>query len=482
MKKQPFVSFVLAGVSLTSWGLKIPSPFSKLTLSNSEITSYTSWELKVVVGGDSTNKINVSAFEALLYSAAQSASSYNNSAGIPISFMFGWCKEDGTVDTYASYQGFTLNFKVSTSGLYMIYTVSGYASLAIQSSMPVLNIPAVSGIVQPSAILEALVRSLKATNYYELDVDHNDVPTYVNHNAMTTSFVQYVRGSYSGNDNYSEFPGLLKLSKSYNSSRDSGGLNQRAKKLSQVLNNATVTPVSQYLKMSLTDNTPQCSSFSFWIDEPTMTRPGVIHYKSNAGLCNRRTFDVLEYGTANTNILSLNGSYSGVAYNMTDMAFKSVGFILDGSGNTIADASTVVNSWSASLSNVYQTANIINDVNALASQFSGDFSISIPGEVKAYAIAQPISLLVMTGNTISPITGVYNIISVSQEISNSFITTLKIQRLTMSSANQVATSQGIKISGNNMYTSSIKSTSNIKSPYKVDFGELYPNFTHLSVR
>ena len=131
---------------------------------------------------------------------------------------------------------------------------------------------------------------------------------------------------------------------------------------------------------------------------------------------------------------------------------------------------------------VYQTANIINDVNALASQFSGDFSISIPGEVKAYAIAQPISLLVMTGNTISPITGVYSIISVSQEISNSFITTLKIQRLTMSSANQVATSHGIKIGGNNMYTSSIKSTSNIKSPYKVDFGELYPNFTHLSVR
>lgn len=482
MRKNPFVSFILAGVSLTDWGLKIPSPFSNLTLTNNQITSFTQWELKVVVGGDSENSINIAAFESLLYSAAQSAAGYSNSSGIPVSFLFGWQTEEGTVDTYASYQGFTINFKVSTTGRYMTYTLTGYATLAVQTSMPVLNIPAVSGIVQPSAIVEALAKSTKATNYYTLDIDHNDSPTLVQHNALTTSFNSYVRGTFTGQDNYSEFPGLLKLSKSYNSNRDAGGLDNRAKSLSQVMNNLRVTPVSDFLKMSITDNTPQCSSFSYWVDEPTMTKPGVIHYKSNAGLAQMMNSDVLECGTANTNILSLSGSYSGVAYNMTNMSFSSVGFILDGSGNAIANAGTVVNSWSSSLASVFQTANIINDVNAIASQFSGDFTIEIPGETKAYTIAQPVSLLVMSGNTISPITGIYNIVSVSHNISTQFITTLKLQRLVMSSANEVASSQGILSNGKAKYlNNSYSTTSNILSPSKVEFGEIYPDFSRLTV-
>lgn len=481
MNTQPFVSIMLAGVSLTSLGMKIPSPFSQLTLANSEISSMTSWELKVVVGGDSENRINISAFEALLYSAAQSASSYSNASGIPVSFMFGWMSSDGNVRDYASYQGFTLNFNVSTTGLYMVYTISGYASLALQSSMPVLNIPAIKGIVQPSAVVEALAISTKATNYYELDIDHTDSPTLINHNELTTSFNQYVRGTFSGQDNYDDFPGLLKLSKSYNSSRNAAGLNSKARKLSQILNNTTVTPVSEYLKMSLTDNTPQCTSFSYWVDEPTMTRPGVIHYKSNAGLAVSTMSDTLEYGTANTNILSLSGSYSGVAYNMTNMQFSSVGFVLDASGNAIANPSTIVNSWSATLADVFQTANIINDVNALASQFSGDFTIEIPGNTKQYTLAQPVSLLVMSGNTISPVTGIYNIISVSHKISNTFITTLKVQRLVMSSANQVATSQGLFVSGSSGYPSnSYSTTPNILSVNKVDLGKMYPDFTHMT--
>lgn len=232
--------------------------------------------------------------------------------------------------------------------------------------------------------------------------------------------------------------------------------------------------------MSLTDNTVQCNSFSYWVDEPTMTKPGVIHYKSNSNLVSSHFADTLEYGTANTNILSLSGSYNGVAYNMTDMRFSSLGFTIDGSGNTIAQDTQVVNSWSSSLTDVFQNANIINDVNAIASQFSGDFTIQIPGNTSKYEIAQPISLLVMSGNTVSPITGIYNVISVSHDISNSFVTTLKVQRLVMSSANQVAAGQGIYVSGSSNYPSNTyTTTSNIISPYKVDFGEIYPTFEHM---
>ena len=472
---------MLAGLSITDFGLKIPSPFCALELSNSEVSSMTSWTLTCVVGGDASKKINIAAFEALLYSAAQAANGYSNSSGIPVSFMFGWLDSNGNVDEYCSYQGFTLKFTVSTNGLSMVYKITGYASTAIQSSLPVLNIPELQGIVQPSAVVEAVAKGVKATSYYELDIDHNDAPTLVSHGAMTTSFNRYVRGNYTGQDEYDEFPGLLKLSKSYNSTRDSGGLNSRYKKLSQVMNNRIDTPVSNFLKLSLTDSTPQCSSFSYWVDEPTMTQPGVIHYKSNAGLLTSQLSDVLEYGTSNTNILSLNGSYNGIAYNMTDLNFSSVGFVLDGSGSTIVQNAEVVNSWSASLADVYQTVNIINDLNALASQFSGDFTIQIPGSVKQYSIARPVSLLVMSGNTISPITGIYNIMSVSHSINEQFVTTLKLQRLVISSANQVASSQGIYISGSNNYPSSAyTTTSNVISPYKVDFGTMYPTYEHMT--
>ena len=482
MKRQSWCSFSLAGVNISEFGLEIPSPFVSLSLSNSEISSVTSWTLNVIVGGDEKKRANVAAFEALLYSAAQAASAYADSQGIPVAFSLGWLNEDGGIGEYISYQGFTLQFRVSTSGLYMRYEVTGYASLAVQSSMPVLRIPEVSGFVQPSAVVEGLAKGVKATSYYELDIDHNDVPTLITHGAMTTSFDSYIRGTFNGEDDYDSFPGLLRLSKSYNNSRDAAGLAPGYKKLSQIINNHTVTPVDQFLKKSLTDTTPQATSFSYWVDEPTMTRPGVIHYKSNAGLQTNHVSDALMYGTSDSNILSLSGSYNGVAYNMTDMRFSQIGFTVDASGNTVIQDEQVVNSWSSSLAEVFQTVDIINDVNAIASQFSGDFVIQIPGSVKKYEIAQPVSLIVMTGNTLSPISGVYNIISVSHQISVEFITTLKIQRLTMSTANQVAAAQGIYVSGSSSYpANSYSKTANIVSPYKVDFGDMYPTFEHMYI-
>jgi len=482
MKKQPFLNFSLAGVNLTEFGLEIPSPVCSLELGNSEISTMTSWTLNVIIGSSDTKKANSAAFEALLYSAAQSANGYANSKGIPVSFIFGWLDAKGNIDTYLSYQGFTISYSVSTNGMYLQYKVTGFASLSIANSMPVLRIPAISGFVQPSAVAEALAVSTKATSYYQLDIDHNDAPTLINHGAMSTSFNQYVRGNLSGTDDYETFPGLLRLSKSYSSSRDAAGLKTGYKSLTQVMNNTINTPISEFLQMSQTDTTPQCSSFSYWVDEPTMTAPGIIHYKSNANLQNFESRNTLRYGTADANVISINGTYNGISYNMTNISFKQAGFIVDGSGNSILQDAEVVNSWASTLADVFQTVGIINDVNALATQFSNDFTIQIPGNTSEFKIAQPVSLIVFTGNTLSPITGVYNIISVTHNISNAFITTLKLKRLVMSSANQTAISQGILVSGSSSYsTSSYTTTKNIISPYKVDLGELYPNFEHMGI-
>ena len=478
MFKQPFCSFSLSGVNLTDYGLKIPSPFCSLTLTNAQITSFTSWELRVTVVGDDRKGSNIAAFEALIYSASQDVSNYASAIRVPVSFMFGWTKSDGTIGEYLSYQGYFINYAVSTSGLSMTYTLTGYCSIGYQSALPVYNFPAVCGVVQPSAILEALYYALKMDTYYTLDIDHNDAPTLVNHGAMTTSVNSYVRGNYSAEDDYANFPGLLKLSKSYSNTRDAAGLKRGYRNLNSILNNASVTPVGDFLQKSIVDYTPQCSTFSYWVDEPTMTQLGIIHYKSNAGLLSTTQHfgGTLEYGTANTNILSLSGSFSGIAYNMTNMDYSSVGFAVDGSGNTIVEADKIVNSWSASLADVYQTVNIINDVNALSSQFSEEFSVEIPGNIKEFTIAQPVSLIVMAGNSISPITGIYNIISVSHKISSTFTTTLKIQRLQMSAANEVATSQNITLANGVSSSSAYTTTSNIKSFSKVDFGTLYPTY------
>lgn len=485
MKRQPFCNFALAGVSLTDFGLEIPSPFTSLELQNSQITTMTSWTLSISVTGDTKKKVNVASFEALIYSAAQSADGYPDSKGIPVSFTFGWLDQFGNVQEYLSYQGWTIKYNVNTNGIYMTYKITGYASLSVQSSMPVLRIPAVSGFVQPSALVEAVAKGTKATTYYQLDIDHNDAPTLVHHGNMTTSFNNYVRGSFSNTDDYDTFPGLLSLAKSYNASRTASGLKSYDKEsyvrsLSQVMNNATVTPIKDFTKQSNTDTTPQSVSFSFWIDEPTMTSPGVIHFKSNSGLQTAISENILQYGTPNSNILTLSGSYDGVAYNISNMNFTQVGFTVDGSGNTIVNDIEVVNSWSSSLEDTFQAANIVNDINALATQFSGDFTVTIPGSVRVFGVAQPVSMLVISGGTVSPVSGIYNIVSVSHNVSNTFITTLKIQRLVMSNANEVAMSQNIMYGNSSNFIGSYQKTSNIISPYKADFGIMYPTFEHLA--
>lgn len=481
MKSQVWCNFILAGMSITEYGLKIPSPFVSLELSNSEISSMTSWNLKCTVVGDDSNKMNVAAFEALLYSAAQANSTYENSSGIPVSFAFGWIGKDGNIEDYLSYEGFTLTFKVSTTGMYMNYELTGYAQMAIQSSMPVINIPAVRGFVQPSALVEALAHAVHADYYYHLDIDHNDSPTYIEHGPMQTSFNNYIRGNYSNQDDYDQWHGLLAYAKTYSgSSGKVTRLVRGIKSPSQVINNVPPTSLSNYIITDSRNNNPTCASFSYYVVEPTMTKQGTIAFKSDANLSTSHVSETLQYGTTDTNILSISGNYDGVAYNMTDMQFSTIGFSLDVSGSTIANDAQVVNSWSSSLADVFQTANIINDINALASQFSGEFVVQIKGSTKQYTLAQPVSLVVMSGNTLSPVSGIYNITAVSHSISNTFITTLKLQRLMISRANELAVSQGIKVRGKSAMPDS-STTKNIVSPYKADFGNIYPTFDYMPI-
>lgn len=477
MYRQPFCSFSLAGVNLTEFGLKIPSPFVKLTLSNSEISSMTSWSLTCQIGADASKSAHYSSMEALLYSAAQADNA--DAKGIPVSFIFGWLDNNGNVSESISYQGFTLTFKVSISDRYIQYDITGYASIAMLCSLPLINVPAISGMVQPSAVLYAFLKAIHADYYYDFDIDRNDAVTLVSHGGLTTSVRSYVLGPQDRTqDNYNVFPGLRALAKSYQQNRSANGLKYNVNKLSQVINNVEKSRISNYLTTAFTDYASQCVGWSFWIEEPTTTKRGVIHFKSDASVLSNSSASLI-YGTPESNILSISGSYDGVAYNMSNMNFKNIGFNVDVSGQEILSSTQTVNSWSSSLEHVFQTANIIGDINGLASQFTEKFSVVIPGNAYQFTIAQPVTLLVVANNVLSHISGIYHIMSVTHEISNTFITTLDIQRLAISSANEIATSTGIYLSGSSNVSSGYTKTSNIISTGKVDFGKIYPSMDEM---
>ena len=114
MKKQCFINLNIAGVSLTDFGLKIPSPFVSLQVENTTVDTYSNWSLSIVVGGDASRGVNVAAFESLIYSASQAADGYSNSSGIPVSFAFGWLDDKGNVAEYTTYRGWSIKFQVST--------------------------------------------------------------------------------------------------------------------------------------------------------------------------------------------------------------------------------------------------------------------------------------------------------------------------------------------------------------------------------
>jgi hypothetical protein len=106
--------------------------------------------------------------------------------------------------------------------------------------------------------------------------------------------------------------------------------------------------------------------------------------------------------------------------------------------------------------------------------------VTIPGNVKKYNLAQPVSLVVMIGGTLSPMSGIYNVMAVSHTITNTFVTTLKLERLTMTTASQTAISQNIAVANSTTGYGYVETpTSNVISTGKVDFGTVYPTFEHM---
>jgi len=488
----PFIAVSLAGVSLTDLGYKIPTPLVGITIKNALVRSALEWELTLNVAGDSNKRANIAAIEGLWYQAEQSARNSGYTRGIPVSIILGWQSPNGQITESMDIEGFTIQFSVTVpEAQYTQYVIKGFGTTGVPSNMPTITIPPIRGIVQPSAVLEALCRSLKADAYYDLDIDRNDAPTYMAHGTIQTSFTRYVRGTRSPKDNFGNFPGLQPLATQVSTNEQAYGLiTEKVRNMGMLINNVPLSERRNYFRSDLNDRPDTVNTFSFWVDEPTMTQRGKINFKSDAGLRIRASNDQLILGGNETNIFSLTGSYDSVAYTLKNINAGRIGFTLDGSGNSIATVQPTVTAYSATLADVYNSANEINNVNAIATQFSGKITVTMAGNVRGYELAQPVTVTVLSGNSLSQISGVYHVMEMTHRLDSRFITTLELQRLDTGSPSDGTVSEEVSGGATESITSVYadttsqklarqSQTSNIISPRKVELGTLTTTFENL---
>jgi hypothetical protein len=448
------------------------------------------WELTLNVAGDASRKANIAAIEGLWYQAEKAAKNSGYKRGIPVSIMVGWQSPDGQVLECMDIEGWTMQFSVNVpESQHLQYTIKGFGQTAVPTNMPTIRIPAIRGIVQPSAILEALCESLNADNYYDLDIDRFDTPTYISHGIIQTSFTRYVRGNKTKDDGFGDFPGLQPLATQVMGGGQAYGLiTDQVKDMGMLVNNVREGERSPYFRSDVNDRPDTVNTFSFWVDEPTMTQRGKINFKSDAVLRVKQNHDQLILGGNETNIFSLSGTYDSVAYTLKNINAGRIGFTVDGTGNAIASVQPSVSSFSGSLAEVFNSANEINNVNAIATQFSSKITITMAGNVRGYELAQPVTVTVLSGNTLSPISGIYRVMEVTHQLTGSrFITTLVCQRLDTGSPNDAANgaTDGINsiatVAGDPVLQRTMRNsqTSNIISPRLVELGNLANTFDNL---
>ena len=184
------------------------------------------------------------------------------------------------------------------------------------------------------------------------------------------------------------------------------------------------------------------SSYTFSITEPTFHSRGVIRYKNNVNLANYVNDSVLIWGGLYTNILSISATYQGVTQTLLGSgASVQTGMGITLKGETLTTESNRQNSYNATLPSMFVAGNTLNNLNAISTQFNTNIQVTIVGAPKVFQVADAVRIVVYTGGTLNPITGVYRIIKVAHNINGtSYTTTLTVQRLDLITANDTATS------------------------------------------
>lgn len=426
----PYMQLVIDGTAMRSPGFKVPSPLVSISLENAESGLQTNFTAILHVYGDSRNKVHVGSFEMMLYEFAQ----MQGDSVIPCYIEIGWAEGDKVISSL-EIQALFVQFKSSVKTGYIEYTIQGIGNFTNAGNIRGIAIPAIRGNYRPSVVLEAVLNYIKADDVFDYDIDHDDEIVPINRPATVTSLGEFVNGS-------EEQLGLIQ--QSYSEGSKSSAYRLPGKLSSEDYRKAGYTDkqISDMMGPPVAQTQRSASAYTFSIIDPTFHQRGIIRYKNNVNLANYVSEDALVWGGLYTNILSITARYDGVTQQLLGSgSIIQTGFAVSLNGDTIVSEANRQNSYSATATSMFAAGNVINNLNAISTQFNTNITVTLVGQPKIFQIAEAVKVLVYTGGTLNPITGVYRIMKVRHFITGTAYTTeLTLKRLDLITANNTAAS------------------------------------------
>lgn len=434
--RQPYMQMVINNVALRSVGYKIPSPLVAIKFENSENGIQTAFTATLHILGDARKQTHVGSFEMMLYEFAQ----MRGGSVLPCYIEIGWCGSDENIALDSdgsrqllSMQGQFVSFTSTVRTGYMEYVLSGIGNFTSTATVRGIAIPAVNGNYRPSDVVEAVLDYINADELFEYDIDHDDEIVHIHKPSCVTSLGEYITGT----SDTSGSRGLIQ--ESYNEGSKSAAYGLPNNRSIDYYKRAgyTNTEIRQMMGAPVAQTQRSTSSYSFSIVEPTFHQKGIIRYKNNVNLANYVGSDTLIWGGLHTNILDISATYNGVTQSLLGSGnMVQTGMAMTLKGDTLITTNNRQNSYSATVDSMYSAGNALNNLNAVATQLNTNITVTIVGSPKVYSVNDSVKIIVYTGGTLNPITGIYQIIKVSHSINGTgYQTTLTVKRLNLTSAN-----------------------------------------------
>ena len=467
--KQPYMQFVIQNIALRSLGYKNPSPLVGIRLENSESGIQTNFSVTVQIPGDQRNKVHVGTFEMMLYEFAQ----MRGDSTTPCYIELGWADETGILESL-SIQGIFIQFSSTVNKGYNEYVLKGIGNFTNTATIRGIAVPAIRGNYRPSDVVEAVLNYVNANEVFDYDIDHDDEIVPIQKASCVTSLGEYINGS-------SEQRGLIQQSYCEGSKSCAYGL--PGNKSTSFYRKAGYTnrEIHELMGAPVAQTQRSASSYTFSITEPTFHTKGIIRYKNNVNLTNYVSDQTLIWGGLYTNILNITATYQGI----TQTLLGSGATVQTGMGITLKGESLVTsdnrqNSYCSSIESMYAAGNVLNNLNAISTQFNTNVQITIVGNPQVYRVADAVRVIVYTGGTLNPITGVYRIIKVAHDINGTgYTTTLTVQRLDLITANDTAASMAGYTSTSRVNNQQTASSKQLK---KLNLGEPFQHITNILKR
>jgi len=468
MSKQPYMQFILNGVAMRSVGYKTPSPLVAIQLVDAENGSQTNFTVTFHIPGSQEKQAHITSFETMLYEFAQ----MRGDAVTPCYIEIGWC-EDGQVTESLKVQGLFIQFKATVHTGYMEYVCQGTGNFTNFGNVQGLAIPAIRGNYKPSEVLEAVLNYIQANDVFDYDIDHDDEVVPINMSAQVTSLGDLVFGSGSRT-------GLLQ--QAYCAGSKSSAYRLPGKMTIDDYKRAgySNSQIRHLLGPPLTQTQRSASAYSFSIVEPTFYNRGTIRYKNNVNLANYVSERTLIWGGLHTNIISITATYNGLTQQILGSGHTiqtGIGLTLD--GEVGVNTANRQNDYSATVPSMYNAGNVLNNLNAISTQFNTDIRVTIVGSPLVFQAAESVRLVVYTGGTLNQVTGIYRVLKVTHQVTGtSYTTELTLKRLDLVSANNTA----LSMSG---YTNPVKTDGKVIAAIantKLNLGPSCQNITNLMRR